>query len=72
MKPHWRLHVEDFGRIAAADVDLRRLTLFVGPNNSGKSYLASLLWGLVALQFDLPTVAGPELDAVDEWLAQKI
>ena len=43
MKPHWRLQVEDFGRISAADVTLRRLTLLVGPNNSGKSYLACAL-----------------------------
>lgn len=69
MKPHWRLTVEGFGRIASADVALRRLTLFVGPNNSGKSYLASLLWGLVALQFDLPLAPGPELEAVDARLA---
>lgn len=35
MKPHWRLTVEGFGRIASADVALRRLTLFVGPFTSG-------------------------------------
>jgi len=72
MRPHWRLRVEDFGRISSADVTLRRLTLLVGPNNSGKSYLASLLWGLVALQFDLPALEGPEIVEVDAWLASAI
>ncbi len=72
MKPQWRLKVADFGRIAAADVTLRRLTLLVGPNNSGKSYLASLLWGLVALQFDLPPLEGPEVAEADAWLANAI
>lgn len=72
MKPHWKLGVEAFGRIASADVALRRLTLFVGPNNSGKSYLASLLWGLVALQHDLVLAPGPELEAVDARIAAAI
>src|SRR5262245_38841911 len=68
MKPRWRLEVEGFGKIDRADVDVRPLTLFVGPNTSGKSYLASLLWGIVALQGDLDPPPGPESEAVDAWL----
>lgn len=46
MLPNWSLKVEGLGKLAHAEVKLRPLMLFVGENNSGKSYLASLLWGL--------------------------
>ena len=42
----YRLDVEDFGPIAKASVDLRPLTVFIGPSNTGKSYLAILLYAL--------------------------
>ena len=38
-----RLSVSNFGPIAEADIELRPLTVFVGPSNTGKSYLAILL-----------------------------
>ena len=40
------LSVTDFGPIVKADVDLRPLTVFVGPSNTGKSYLAVLIYAL--------------------------
>lgn len=42
----YRLEVADFGPIASASVTLRPLTVFVGPSNTGKSYLAILLYAL--------------------------
>lgn len=39
-----RLSAENFGPIATADVELRPLTVFVGPSGSGKSYLAKLIY----------------------------
>ena len=42
----YRLDVEDFGPIAKASVDLRPLTVFIGPSNTGKSYLATLVYSL--------------------------
>lgn len=42
----YRLDVEDFGPIAKASVDLRPLTVFIGPSNTGKSYLAILVYVL--------------------------
>lgn len=42
----YRLDVKDFGPIASARIDLRPLTVFVGPSNTGKSYLAILLYAL--------------------------
>ena len=41
-----KLNVRDFGPIAKADLDLRPLTVFVGPSNTGKSYLAILIYAL--------------------------
>ena len=38
--------VKDFGPIAEASVDVRPLTVFIGPSNTGKSYLAILLYAL--------------------------
>jgi len=38
-----KITIRDFGPIARGQVELRPLTLFVGPNNSGKSYAAMLL-----------------------------
>ena len=40
------LSVEDFGPIARANVELRPFTVFVGASNTGKSYLAILLYAL--------------------------
>lgn len=42
----WRLIVEDYGKIKSAEIEIAPLTLFVGDNNSGKSYLLELLWGI--------------------------
>ena len=40
------LSVANFGPIAKAEIDLRPLTVFVGPSNTGKSYLAILIYAL--------------------------
>ncbi len=40
------IEVTDFGPIAKAKVELRPLTVFVGPSNTGKSYLAMLIYAL--------------------------
>ncbi len=48
-KPHPKpleLEVSDFGPITEAKIDLRPLTVFVGPSNTGKSYLAILIYAL--------------------------
>ena len=40
------LEVKNFGPIVEAKIDLRPLTVFVGPSNTGKSYLAILIYAL--------------------------
>ena len=41
-----QVQVKDFGPIAQASVDIKPLTVFIGPNNSGKSYLALAVYCL--------------------------
>ena len=43
---HLELSVRDFGPISEANIDLRPMTVFVGPSNTGKSYLAILIYAL--------------------------
>ena len=42
----WKLCVEDYGKIKSAEIECAPLTLLVGDNNCGKSYLMSLIWGI--------------------------
>lgn len=49
----WILKVSEYGKIESAEIETAPLTLFVGDNNSGKSYLMSLLWGIRNLGTDL-------------------
>lgn len=46
--PDWILQVKNLGKIKEANIKISQFLLFVGENNSGKSYLLSLLWGLFA------------------------
>ena len=40
------LTVTNFGPIAEGKIELRPMTVFVGPSNTGKSYMASLIYAL--------------------------
>jgi predicted ATPase len=40
--------VENWGPILSGNVDLKPLTIFIGPNNTGKSYLAMLFYALIS------------------------
>ncbi len=46
MNKSLELEVTDFGPIIEAKIDLRPLTVFLGPSNTGKSYLAILIYAL--------------------------
>lgn len=43
------IHVRNFGKIESADIILSDLVVFVGENNSGKTYLMQLIYGLFSL-----------------------
>ena len=53
------LDVTDFGPIARAYVELRPLTVFVGPSNTGKSWLATLVYALHRYFGSSPRGPGP-------------
>ncbi len=38
-----KIEVKNFGPISFGEITLKPLTLFIGPNNSGKSYAAMLI-----------------------------
>ena len=40
-----RVIIENFGKIEHVELEMKPMMMFVGDNNSGKSYLMSLLWG---------------------------
>ena len=40
------IEVKNFGPISEAKIDLRPLTVFVGPSNTGKTYFATLVYAL--------------------------
>ncbi|AEM23004.1 hypothetical protein Bint_2398 [Brachyspira intermedia PWS/A] len=46
-----KLYVKNFAKIKEAEIELAPFTLFVGDNNSGKSYLASLVWYISSVMF---------------------
>ena len=41
-----KLYVKNFAKIKEAEIELAPFTLFVGDNNSGKSYLMTLIYHL--------------------------
>ncbi len=40
------ISVKNFGPMAEGAVDLKPLTIFVGPSNTGKSYMAAAIWAV--------------------------
>ena len=44
--PNVEIAVKNFGPIAEATIDLRPLTVFVGPSNTGKTYCSTLIYAL--------------------------
>ena len=45
-RPNVRISAENFGPIVNGSIDLRPLTVFVGASNTGKTYLATLIYAL--------------------------
>ncbi|MBF0622106.1 MAG: AAA family ATPase [Magnetococcales bacterium] len=47
MEPSWTLHIRGLGPIKEADIEVRPFMMFVGPNDVGKSMVASMLYGVL-------------------------
>ena len=78
MNQRWTLHVENFARIESADIEISPLMCFIGDNNSGKSYIMTLLWGIIAnghmFYYDQNKsfVDSPEYAACQKWLFSNV
>lgn len=78
MNQRWTLHVENFARIESADIEISPLMCFIGDNNSGKSYIMNLLWGIIANGYmfyydrDKCCVDSPEYAKCNEWWIDNI
>lgn len=71
------LSVSNLGPVEVANIELRPLTVFVGPSNTGKSYVATLIYALhnfftnyangrrLTERLDLPQ---DDIDRIHEWV----
>lgn len=75
MNAIWTLHIEKFARIESADIEIAPLMCFIGDNNSGKSYVMSLLWGLLTqsdLLYNSPPNETETYNDCKEWIFSNI
>lgn len=75
MDKKWSLYVENFAKIKQAEVEISPLMCFVGDNNSGKSYLMSLLWGILTLGKEIFPKSPSEANSYkrcEAWLSANI
>ncbi|MBF0127230.1 MAG: AAA family ATPase [Magnetococcales bacterium] len=74
MNQRWTLRVRNFGPIKNADIAIHPFMMFVGPNNCGKSYLTTLIWGLLTqgkILFSNASLESPAYKACCDWLSQE-
>ena len=48
---NWILHIEGLGKIKNADIEVSPFNLYIGDNNSGKSYIMTVIYGLLNIRF---------------------
>lgn len=71
----WTLEIEKLGRIDEARIELSPLMAFVGENNTGKSYVISLIWWLLSMGHTFFPEKRPSSDIYhrcDSWLESRI
>lgn len=51
-----KLVIKNFGKIKEAEIELSNFILFIGDNNSGKSYLMTLIYGLMKYSNDIVNI----------------
>lgn len=68
--PYWNVDIRNFGRVSRASIEMAPLVVLLGRNNTGKSYVASLLWSLLNFEeLYLGRVSGPDIRPPD-WYAR--
>lgn len=63
---YWTLHLENLGKLRVVDLRIHPLTLLVGENNTGKTYLATVLY---ALMEELPRIFPSAPSATQSYVA---
>ena len=58
-KIDYTIDIENFGPISRGCINLKPLTIFVGPNNSGKSYAAMLIHSILSFEIQNNMLDGP-------------
>lgn len=69
MEETQHLHVRDFGPIQSCDIEVQRLTVLTGPQASGKSTLAKLIYffnSSLQLLSRLPIAPGQDLQGFEQ------
>lgn len=51
-----KLIIKNFGKIKEAEIELSNFILFIGDNNSGKSYLMTLIYGLMKYNHSIANI----------------
>ena len=59
-----KLIIKNFGKIKEAEIELSDLILFIGDNNSGKSYLMTLIYGLMKYSDDIAHIMFQDKDFI--------
>ncbi|MBF0458318.1 MAG: AAA family ATPase [Nitrospirae bacterium] len=59
-KPDLTLEVKNFGPISKGSISLKNLTVLIGPNNSGKSYIAMLVHAFIKSYYNRFKAEGAE------------
>lgn len=75
MQQRWSLQIEDFGKIGRGVIEISPMMLFVGDNNSGKSYVMSLLWGILHQShrwLHSKPIESEAFENCDQWLLKAI
>lgn len=70
--PNVKIAVRNFGPIAEGTVDLRPLTVFVGPSNTGKTYFATLLYTLHRSFVGFPPIPFPQIEVLSPMQSPRI
>ena len=47
---NWELHISGLAKIDNADIKVGPFNLYIGDNNSGKSYIMTIIYGLLNLK----------------------
>jgi hypothetical protein len=66
--PSWFFHVEKLGYIEYGDFEIKPLTLFCGPNNTGKTWVMYAVHGFLERPFDTSPPHLPNIDSVIEYI----